>query len=805
MIYFTIFILLSFIVLYLIIERDFINPIIIFCSIWGISLILSSLRLYNMTEISEKAIYIILLGSISFITGASLYFIYISKLKEKIELKNDNNSKKIYIENINFNLINIILIISIIFILPLVIKVTMLLMQGVNYSEIRSMYYSYGDKKSLITSETLFTVFDWSSITILTTITPIIIISVIKKDFKKFSIIALSIFTILYIYVTAGRSQLFIIFIEIILTYLLFKNSINKKIKKGVTIIFVVITIIISLITVVRNNKDKNDSINQEYAYLSLPAPYFSKLVDYIDKENITTNGVATLYGPYLIFQKAVKGLTGFKLQSAEYYFNIINKPQNYWLKIFQNSKNYYNAYATMFYNFYLDFKIIGVIIFSFIYGIFMEMIYINAKNKKYITDIFLFIVFTIGLCNSFIRWQFASPTIIFAIILLKIIIRKNKVLKSEKKCKFNKILVFGMTENPGGIESVIMNYYRHINRENIQFDFLCNSKEVAYEDEIANLGGKIFKVTPRSSSRFKFAKDMKKFFINNAQNYTAIWVNVCSLANIDYLKYAKKYGIEKRIIHCHNSQNMDSTIRGLLHKFNKVFLNKYATDFWSCSNEAAKWFYTKEILESNKYMLIKNAIDCKKFSFNTEIRNEYRKALKIENKIVLGNIGRFHFQKNQLFLLDIFYNLKKIEDNFMLILIGDGEDRKLIEEKIESLNLKDSVMLLGIRNDVNNILQAIDAFVFPSKFEGLPMVLMEAQANGLPIFASKNISDEISMSKDFTFISLEENSEKWANIIYDNYNKNRFARSDNYKIIVKNGYEINNEAIKLEKYFERI
>ena len=803
MIYFTIFILLIFVVIYLMLERDIINPIIIFCSIWAISLILSSFGLYNMTEISEKAIIIILIGSLSFVVGATIYYIYNSKFKDKIKL--NNACEKKYIENVNFNLINIILIVSIILILPLATKVTMFLFKGVNYSEIRAMYYSYGDKESLIKNETLFTIFDWFSAAVLATVTPIIIINTMKKNYKIFSTIALSIFTILYIYSTAGRSQLFIIFIEIVLTYLMFRREINKKIKKGVTIFFIVITIIILVMSIARNNKDKTDSINQGYAYLSLPAPYFSKLVDYIDKENINTNGVATLYGPYLIVQKTIKGLTGYKLQSAEYYFNIINKPQNYWLRIFQDSKNYYNAYATLFYNFYLDFKFIGVIIFSFLYGIFMEIIYLNSKSKKSVTNIFLYLVCIIGLCNSFIRWQFASPTIIFTIILLKIIIQKNKVLQKNEQYEKNKILVFGMTENPGGIESVIMNYYRHINRDNIQFDFLCNSNEVAYEDEIIKLGGKIFKVTPRSSNRFKFAKDMRAFFSKNAQSYSTIWVNVCSLANIDYLKYAKKYGIEKRIIHCHNSQNMDSMIRGLLHQFNKKFLTLYATDFWSCSDEASKWFYTSKILCSNKYKLIKNAIDYKKYSFNSKIRDEYRKNLKIENKIVIGNIGRFHFQKNQLFLLDIFCNLKKLNNNFVLILVGDGEDKKLIEEKIESLNLNDSVILLGIRNDVDNILQAMDAFVFPSKFEGLPMVLMEAQANGLQIFASKNISDEIVMSENFIFISLEENSEKWAKIIYDNYCNNKFIRHNNYEKIIENGYEINNEASKLEKILRGI
>ena len=145
------------------------------------------------------------------------------------------------------------------------------------------------------------------------------------------------------------------------------------------------------------------------------------------------------------------------------------------------------------------------------------------------------------------------------------------------------RVLVFGVTENPGGVESVIMNYYRNIDRNKIQFDFLCNTKEVAYEDEIIKMGGKIYKITGRSVNRRQYMNDMEKFFSENAKKYTTIWVNVCSLANIDYLKFAKKYGIKYRIIHSHNSENMDSKLRGLLHKFNKKIIIKYATDFWAC------------------------------------------------------------------------------------------------------------------------------------------------------------------------------------------------------------------------------
>ena len=146
----------------------------------------------------------------------------------------------------------------------------------------------------------------------------------------------------------------------------------------------------------------------------------------------------------------------------------------------------------------------------------------------------------------------------------MRIIIWKQYV----KEIALKKILVFGITDKPGGVESVIMNYYRNMDRSKLQFDFLCNTDVVAYEDEIKNLGGNIYRITARSKNLFKYRKELKEFFKKNHEKYDTVWVNICSLANIDYLKMARKYKIKNRIIHCHNSQNMDSKLRGLLHKF---------------------------------------------------------------------------------------------------------------------------------------------------------------------------------------------------------------------------------------------
>lgn len=356
------------------------------------------------------------------------------------------------------------------------------------------------------------------------------------------------------------------------------------------------------------------------------------------------------------------------------------------------------------------------------------------------------------------------------------------------------------LTQN-GGVESVIMNYYRNINRKNIQFDFLCNTDVVAYEEEIKELGGSIFRITARSQNFKQYKQDMKSFFKENSKNYDTIWVNVCSLANIDYLKYAKKYGIKRRIIHCHNSKNMDSFVRGLVHRYNKLFLKIYATDFWTCSEYASKWFYSKKIKNSDKYQVIKNAINTEKFIFNKEIREEYRKKLDIKDKLVIGNVGRFHFQKNHPFIIKVFSEIHKERNDSVLLLVGTGPDEAQIRQKVKEYNLEDSIKFLGGRDDVSELMQAMDIFLFPSLFEGLAVVVIEAQATGLPVFASdKVIPNEVNIdSKIFIFISLNNDEHIWAKAILD-YSENHNSRNSNSELIKNAGYDIRTETIKLEE-----
>ncbi len=360
------------------------------------------------------------------------------------------------------------------------------------------------------------------------------------------------------------------------------------------------------------------------------------------------------------------------------------------------------------------------------------------------------------------------------------------------------KVLVVGFTENVGGLETVVMNYYRNFDRKNIQLDFLYSTEDIAYRDEISKLGGNVYKIEAKHSNYFKYKKDLKEFFSNNGDKYDTIWVNYCNITNLDYFKLAKKFGIKKRIIHAHNSQNMGSKIKGILHRLYKRVLTRYVTDFWSCSKEASEWFYTKKIINSDKYLIVNNAIDVNKYSFNEKTRTKVRKENGWTNNIVVGNVGRLHFQKNHSFALEIFNDFKKINNSAIFVIAGEGEDRDMLVQKAKNLGLEDSVKFLGARKDVPELLSAFDLTLYPSLFEGLSLSIVEAQCAKLISFASNTVSPDTKMSDYLYFLDLKDSSKKWATFMNKKYRE--FNRNKATNEIEEKGYNIEVEAKKIEE-----
>ena len=361
------------------------------------------------------------------------------------------------------------------------------------------------------------------------------------------------------------------------------------------------------------------------------------------------------------------------------------------------------------------------------------------------------------------------------------------------------RILVFGMTENPGGTESFLMNYYRHMDRDKIQFDFLANTLDnIAYEEELTAYGSRVFHIPPRRQNRSAFYRELDRLFHRHANEWYAIWVNVSSLANIDYLKAAKKYGIKKRIIHSHNSQNMDSKLRACLHLWNRTQVAKYATDFWACSEDAAKWFYTPDLMK--QCIIVRNAIDTERVRFDEEKRTAIRTEYGWPDKFVIGNVGRLHFQKNQKFIIDIFQDFHAGHPDSVLVLVGHGEDETALKEQAKNCGLTDSVFFAGVQSDIQAWLSAFDFFLFPSKFEGLGIAALEAEANGLPVLASERvIPAEVKMNENLVFFPLDAGAEAWAARIAEMQGLGRLKYVDAKNAILDHGYDIETEVRKLE------
>ena len=359
------------------------------------------------------------------------------------------------------------------------------------------------------------------------------------------------------------------------------------------------------------------------------------------------------------------------------------------------------------------------------------------------------------------------------------------------------KVLIFGMTSGQGGVESFLFNYFSHIDKEKIQFDFLCYSEPV-YADEIRASGGNIIIIPSRGRHYFKCCRAIKELLEKN--KYDVVWSNLCYLSDVLVLKFAKRAGVKKRIIHSHNSVNMSNGINGFLHNRNKKIIEKIATDFWACAPAAGEYLFPKSVIDSGKLRIINNAVDAKKYIYNEVTRQETRDALGISDKLVIGHVGRFHFQKNHEFLIKVFSELQKKRHDCVLLLVGEGELMPAVKEQVEALSLSESVLFLGVRHDVDKLMQAMDIFLMPSLFEGLAVVIVEAQAAGLKCFASENtLPEEAGVTDLLEFISLSLPAEKWADRILQSAD---YMRGNTYDSVSKAGFDIFGQAEIIESEF---
>lgn len=317
--------------------------------------------------------------------------------------------------------------------------------------------------------------------------------------------------------------------------------------------------------------------------------------------------------------------------------------------------------------------------------------------------------------------------------------------------------------------------------------------KNCVSKTKLFGLGGKIHKVTSVKKNPLKYYKEMKKIIKENG--YKKVHVNMLSMANILPIIAAKSEKVERIILHSHNTSTPHGTIRKILNIINREYAIKNATDLVACSEYAGKWMFG----ENRKFTVIKNAIDSTKYKFNNEKREELRRKLDISSNYVIGHIGRFAEQKNHKFLIEIFNEVAKKENNTKLLLIGEGELKEEIRKDVQKLNLTNKVIFLDPVKNVNDYYQAMDIFVLPSLFEGLPVVGVEAQTSGLKCIFSEKITQELKIIDRVSFIEID-NPKIWADAIINELKD--YDRNLKNQEIEKSGYDIKSESLKLQEFY---
>lgn len=352
---------------------------------------------------------------------------------------------------------------------------------------------------------------------------------------------------------------------------------------------------------------------------------------------------------------------------------------------------------------------------------------------------------------------------------------------------------------NRGGAEAMIMNLYRKIDRTKVQFDFVENTYEkAAYDDEIQSLGGIIYHCPHyNGKNHFEYVHWWKEFFNLHRGEYAIVHGHIGSTAAI-YLKIAKKSGVFT-IAHSHNS-GTDHSLNSYLY-FIFSYPTRFIADyFFACSQIAGADRFGQRVVSSSSYSVFHNGIDTNDFSFSKSVRDQVRSELGIENKIVIGHIGRFEKQKNHRLLLDIFRCLKQKQYNCMLLLVGDGPLRTEMMEYAKTIGISGSVIFLGVRSDVNRLVQAMDFFVFPSLHEGLPVTLVETQTSGLPCVISDGVPAESILTNNLiSVMGLKDTPEQWADHIVNRFDEERYDRS---REVIEAGYDISTTAKWLEEFY---
>lgn len=367
------------------------------------------------------------------------------------------------------------------------------------------------------------------------------------------------------------------------------------------------------------------------------------------------------------------------------------------------------------------------------------------------------------------------------------------------------KICCFCERWESGGIESFLNNVIQHLTTGKIQVDIvaaqLCKS---IFTEPLQRKGVRFFEL---SGSQRALHQNYKIFTaLLQEEQYNVVYLNIFHGLSLYYAKLAAQAGVPVRIAHSHNTalrQSLTKLYKLLIHRMAKYLFSDFTTEFWACSTQAAEFLFSKRTLKQQGFQLIPNGIDTERFRFQEDVRTAVRNDLGLSGKFVIGNVGRLCCQKNQLFLLEVFAEISKRRPNSRLLLIGEGDDLAMLQERTKQLKLENAVIFYGAASHVERLLWAMDVFIFPSLFEGLGIAAVEAQASGLIAFCSKYVPMEAAVTPLFHTLDLEDGPAEWGQTLLK-WKGLPVERQNYAKEVCSSGFDIKNVARKIEAYWTR-
>jgi len=358
------------------------------------------------------------------------------------------------------------------------------------------------------------------------------------------------------------------------------------------------------------------------------------------------------------------------------------------------------------------------------------------------------------------------------------------------------KILHCLLSQNIGGIETFLINVLRRIDKNDFYIDFISECETPAYNDEIRSLGSNIYQLPPRRKHPLQHRKMLYKLIHEN--NYNIIHVHKNSLADISAFTVCKRARVKSVIAHSHSSSTL-TKIFHLLHLVNRKKIRRIAKYYFACNELAGRWLFGNKLYNEGNITIVSNAIDIDRFAFCQKTRDNVRRALGLQDNFVIGHVGRFISNKNHEFLIKLFLIAHKINPSSVLMLVGEGEVKTKIEKLVLQNGISDSVIFTGERNDVSELYQAMDVFVLPSFYEGMPVAAIEAQAAGLPCLLSNSISNEIALTSLVKQLEMN-NLDIWLDAIKNT--KKIENRENCNKRIIEERYDISSTVSKLEQLY---